>query len=59
MLNLQVKKVLFLSKEASNKNERLKIEMMLSMEDDKVESSTECVWKENVFLDIRELILPS
>ena len=59
MLNLQVKKVLFLSKEASNKNERLKIEMMLSMKDDKVESSTERVWKENVFLDIRELILPS
>lgn len=37
--------MLFLSKEASNKDERLKMEMLLSMNDDKAESS----WKENVF----------
>ena len=40
--------MLFLSKEASNKDERLKMEMLLSMNDDKAESSTERAWKENV-----------
>ena len=41
--------MLFLSKEASNKDERLKMEMMLSMNDNKAESSTERMWKENGF----------
>ena len=41
--------MLFLSKEASNKDESLKIQMMLSMKDDKSESSTERVWRENDF----------
>ena len=39
--------MLFLSKEASNKDESLKMQMMLSMKEDKSESSTEFVWKEN------------
>ena len=41
--------MLFLSKEASNKDESLKIQMILSMKDDKSESSTERVWRENDF----------
>ena len=39
--------MVFLSKEASNKDESLKMQMMLSMKEDKSESSTEFVWKEN------------
>ena len=41
--------MMFLSKEASNKDERLKMEMLLSMKDDNGENSTERVWKENCF----------
>ena len=41
--------MLFLSKEAFNKDENFKLQMMLSMKDDKSESSTELVWKDNGF----------
>ena len=41
--------MLFLSKETSNKHERLKMEMLLSMKDDNGENSTERIWKENCF----------
>ena len=40
--------MLFLSKGASNKDENIKMQMF-SMKDDKGESSTEHVWKENGF----------
>ena len=40
---------MFLSKEAYNKDESFKIQMMLSMKDDKSENSTERVWRENGF----------
>ena len=39
--------MLFLSKEASNKN--LKTQMMIAMKGDEAESSAECIWKENRF----------
>ena len=46
--------MLFLSKEPSSKDESLKMQMMLSMKDDKGESSTERVWRENGFFgDLR------
>ena len=47
----QSKKVsmLILSKEAFNKDENFKLQMMLSMKDDKSESQTELVWKDNGF----------
>ena len=41
--------MLFLSKETSKKDEKIKMQMMVSMKDDKGESSTEHVWKENGF----------
>ena len=44
--------MLFLSKEASNKDESLKMQMILSMKDHKGESSggtLECVWRKNGF----------
>ena len=41
--------MLFLSKEAFSKDENFKLQMMLSMKDDKSESQTELVWKDNGF----------
>ena len=41
--------MLFLSKEASDRDKRLKTEMMVCMNDDKSDNSTERVWKENGF----------
>ena len=41
--------MLFLSKETSNKDERLKMETLLSKKDDNGENSTERIWKENCF----------
>ena len=41
--------MLFLSKEASNKDVNLKTQMMIAMKEDKAESSTERIWKENGF----------
>ena len=41
--------MLFLSKEASNKDVNLKTQMMIAMKQDKAESSTERIWKENGF----------
>ena len=41
--------MLFLSKEASNKDIDLKTQMMIAMKEDKAESSTESIWKENGF----------
>ena len=41
--------MLILSKEAFNKDENFKLQMMLSMKDDKSESQTELVWKDNGF----------
>ena len=41
--------MLFLSKEASNKDVNLKTQMMIAMKEDKAESSTESSWKENGF----------
>ena len=41
--------MLFLSKEASNKDVNLKTQMMIAMKEDKAESSTESIWKENGF----------
>ena len=41
--------MLFLSKEASNKDTNLKTQMMIAMKEDKAESSTERIWKENSF----------
>ena len=41
--------MLFLSKEASNKDVNLKTQMMIAMKEDKAESSTERIWKENSF----------
>ena len=41
--------MLFLSKEASNKDVNLKTQMMIAMKQDKAESSTERIWKENEF----------
>ena len=40
--------MLFLSKEASNKDVNLKTQMMIAMNKDKAESSTERIWKENL-----------
>ena len=40
---------LFLSKEVSKKDESLKMQIMLSMKDDKGESSTERAWRKNSF----------
>ena len=41
--------MLFLSKEASNKDLSLKTQMMIAMKEDKAESSTEHIWRENGF----------
>ena len=41
--------MLFLSKEATNKDERLKMEMLLSLKDDKEVKQTENLWRENGF----------
>ena len=41
--------MLFLSKEASNKDVNLKTQMMIAMKEDKAENSTERIWKENGF----------
>ena len=41
--------MLFLSKEASNKDVNLKTQMMIAMKEDKAENSTERIWKENEF----------
>ena len=41
--------MLFLSKEASNKDVNLKTQMRIAMKQDKAESSTERIWKENGF----------
>lgn len=41
--------MMFLSKEASNKDVDLKTQMMIAMKDDKTESSTERVSRENGF----------
>ena len=41
--------MLFLSKEAFSKDKNFKLQMMLSMKDDKSESQTELVWKDNGF----------
>ena len=41
--------MMFLSKEASNKDVTLKSQMMVSLKDDKAKSSSECVWMENAF----------
>ena len=41
--------MLFLSKETSTKDAKLKIQMMISMNEDKVEKSRKCIWKENGF----------
>ena len=38
---------MFLVMEASNKDERLKMEMMVASVGEYPEKSTECVWKEN------------
>ena len=46
--------MMFLSKEASNKDTTLKTQMIVSLKDDKAESSSECVWVENdIFKDQR------
>ena len=39
----------FMSKEATNKDERLKMEMLLSLKDDKEVKQTENLWRENGF----------
>ena len=39
----------FMSKEATNKDKRLKMETMFSLKDDRPEKSTEKLWKENGF----------
>ena len=41
--------MLFLSKEASNKDVNLKTQMIIAIKENKAESSTECIWKENGF----------
>ena len=41
--------MMFLSKEASNNDERLKMEMIVASMGESPEESTERVWKENVF----------
>ena len=41
--------MLFMSKEATNKDERLKMEMLLSLKDDKEVKQTKNLWKENEF----------
>lgn len=45
--------MMFLSKEASNKDVDLKTQMMIAMKDDKTESSTERVSRENGFFKDR------
>ena len=50
--------MMFLSKDASNKDESLKMEVMVAFMGESPEKSTERVWKKNGFLEIRELILP-
>ena len=46
--------MMFLSKEASNKDITLKTQMIVPLKDDKAESSSECVWVENdIFKDQR------
>ena len=41
--------MIFLPKEASNKDEMLKMEMMVASMGESPEKSTESVWKENAF----------
>ena len=41
--------MLFLSKETSTKDAKLKSQMMISMNEDKFENSSERIWKENGF----------
>ena len=41
--------MMLLMKEASNKDERLKMEMMVASMGESPEKSTESVWKENAF----------
>ena len=41
--------MMFLLKEASNKDVTLKTQMMVSLKDAKAESSSECIWMENGF----------
>ena len=48
--------MMILSKEASNKDVKVKTQMMISMNVSKGESSTEQVWREIAFSMIRELI---
>ena len=48
--------MMILSKEASNKDVKVKTQMMISMNVTKEESSTEQVWREIAFSMIRELI---
>ena len=48
--------MLFLSKEASNKDVNLKTQIMIAMKEDKAESSIESIWKENGFFQETELI---
>ena len=48
---------MFSLKEASNKDERLKMEMMVASMGESPKKSTQRVWRENGFLEIRELIL--
>ena len=48
--------MLFLSKEASNKDVNLKTQMMIPVKEDKAESSTARIWMENEFFKIREPI---
>ena len=48
--------MLFLSKEASNKDVNLKTQIMIAMKEDKAESSIESIWKENGFFQETEPI---
>ena len=41
--------MLFMSKEATNKDERLKMEMLFSLKDDKEVKPTESLWRKNEF----------
>ena len=53
---IQKANIMFLSKEATNMDQSLKMQMMLSL--DKSDSSnSEKFWKENVFLVIKKVIL--
>ena len=52
--------MLFLSKEASNKDEQLKTQMLVSFEDDDDSKNSENVWLESGFFDDRrsDLTIP-